>query len=94
MLWLAWFIPRSARSMLSRFIHENPIFVVILTINLLISFFWLFLWKLPQWQATAVQEVKDRIDLELKSRQTLAQILGGAALLVGLYFTSQTLRTT
>ena len=38
--------------------------------------------------------MKDRIDLESKSRQTLAQILGGAALLVGLYFTSQTLRTT
>jgi hypothetical protein len=36
--------------------------------------------------------MKDRIDLESKSRQTLAQILGGAALLVGLYFTSQTLR--
>jgi hypothetical protein len=42
----------------------------------------------------AVPEMKDRIDLESKSRQTLAQILGGAALLVGLYFTSQTLRTT
>jgi hypothetical protein len=78
----------------SRFIHENPIFIVILTIILLIFFFWLLLWKLPQWQVTAVQEVKDRIDLELKSRQTLAQILGGTALLVGLYFTSQTLRTT
>jgi hypothetical protein len=38
--------------------------------------------------------MKDRIDLESKSRQTLAQILGGAALLIGLYFTSQTLRTT
>src|SRR4029450_5434869 len=46
-----------------------------------------------QWQVAAVSEVKDRIDLESKSRQTLAQILGGAALLVGLYFTSQTLRT-
>ena len=39
-------------------------------------------------------EIKDRIDLESKSRQTLAQILGGAALLVGLYFTSQKLQTT
>src|SRR5262249_23676715 len=42
----------------------------------------------------AVRDKKDRIDLESKARQTLAQILGGAALLVGLYFTSQTLRTT
>jgi uncharacterized protein YjbI with pentapeptide repeats len=74
--------------------HENPIFVIALLISLLIPLFWLLLWKLPQWQVAAVPEIKDRIDLESKSRQTLAQILGGAALLVGLYFTSQTLRTT
>jgi hypothetical protein len=96
MLWLAWFIPRSVewRSTISRFVHENPVFIIVLIISLLIPLFWLLLWKLPQWQVAAVSEMKDRIDLESKSRQTLAQILGGAALLVGLYFTSQTLRTT
>ena len=36
---------------------------------------------------------KDRLDLENKFRQTLAQIVGGLALLAGLYFTSQTLQT-
>jgi uncharacterized protein YjbI with pentapeptide repeats len=75
-------------------VHENPVFVTALLISLLIPCFWLFLWKLPQWQVVGVPEMKDRIDLESKSRQTLAQILGGAALLVGLYFTSQTLWTT
>jgi hypothetical protein len=96
MLWLAWFIPRSVawRSTLARFVHENPVFVIALLISLLIPCFWLLLWKLPQWQVAAVPEMKDRIDLESKARQTMAQILGGAALLVGLYFTSQTLRTT
>jgi hypothetical protein len=95
MLWLAWFIPRSIawHSTLLRFMHENPIFVVTLIISLVVPLFWLLLWNLPQWQVAAVPEMKDRIDLESKSRQTLAQILGGAALLVGLYFTSQTLRT-
>jgi hypothetical protein len=71
------------------------LFAVMLSIILLVFLvFWLLLWKLPQWQVAAVPEMKDRIDLESKSRQTLAQILGGAALLVGLYFTSQTLQTT
>jgi hypothetical protein len=97
MLWLAWFIPRSAgwRSTVSRFVHENPVFVVALLSSLVFLLpFWLVLWKLPQWQVVAVPEVKDRLDLESKFRQTLAQILGGAALLIGLYFTSQTLLTT
>src|SRR5215211_1089315 len=96
LLWLAWFIPRSVawHSTLLRFVHENPVFVVALIISLVVPLFWLLLWKLPQWQVAAVPEIKDRLDLESKSRQTLAQILGGAALLVGLYFTSQTLRTT
>jgi hypothetical protein len=71
------------------------LFTVVLSIILLIFLlFWLLLWKLPQSQVAAVPEIKERIDLESKSRQTIAQILGGAALLVGLYFTSQTLRTT
>jgi uncharacterized protein YjbI with pentapeptide repeats len=95
-LWLAWFIPRSAgwRSTVSNFAYEHPVFVVALIISLVVPFFWLLLWKLPQWQVAAVPEVKDRIDLESKSRQTMAQILGGAALLMGLYFTSQTLWMT
>jgi hypothetical protein len=65
--------------------------IIILIASLVAPLFWLFLWKLPQWQVEAVPEIKDRIDLESKSRQTMAQILGGAVLLVGLYFTSQTL---
>jgi len=86
--------PIAWRSTIARFVHENPVFVIALLISLLLPFFWLLLWKLPQWQVAAVPEMKDRIDLGSKSRQTLAQILGGAALLIGLYFTSQTLRTT
>lgn len=61
---------------------------------LLLALLFLLLWKYPQRQVAAVHDRKDRIDLESKSRQTLAQIVGGAVLLVGLYFTAQTLRTT
>ena len=103
MLWLAWFIPRSARwrSTISGFVHENPVFIGALLISLVVSLFWLFLWKLPQWKVTAVPEEKDRIDLELKSRQTSIQfvgliggLVGATALLGGLYFTSRTLLTS
>jgi hypothetical protein len=96
MLWLAWLIPRSVawRSTGLHFVRDNPVFVIALVISLLLLCFWLLLWKLPQRQVRYVFNVKDRVDLELKARQTMAQILGGAALLVGLYFTSQTLHVS
>jgi hypothetical protein len=97
LLWLTWHIPSwlpGWHVVASGFLTEHLLFVVTLSISVVCLLFWLLLWKLPQWQVAAVPEMKDRIDLESKSRQTLAQILGGAALLVGLYFTSQTLRTT
>jgi len=70
LLWLAWFIPRSVawRSTLLRFVQENPVFVVALIFSLVVPLFWLLLWKLPQWQVAAVPEMKDRLDLESKSR--------------------------
>ena len=96
LLWLAWVIPWSVawRSTVLRFVHENPVFVVVLIISLVVPLFWLLLWKLPQWQVAAVPEMKDRIDLESKSRQTLVQIVGGAAALGAFYFTAQTLETS
>jgi Pentapeptide repeats (8 copies) len=56
--------------------------------------FLLILWGIPKWQASRVQDLKERLTLENAARQTLAQILGGALLLVGLYFTAETLQTT
>jgi hypothetical protein len=54
----------------------------------------LVLWIVPKWQARGVTNVKDRLTLENAARQTLAQIIGGALILVGLYFTAETLQTT
>jgi hypothetical protein len=90
-----WFIPQaeSWRSTIAPFLQTHPSVIVVLIVSLALPLFWLFLWKLPQWQVTAVPEGKDRIDLEWKSRQILAQIVGGAAVLSGIYFTAQTLRT-
>lgn len=46
------------------------------------------LWKAPQWQVNRSQGVtiENRFDRENEARKTLAQILGGFAVLVGLYF--------
>src|SRR2546425_4452568 len=74
----------------ARFLRTHLLFIGTFLLILL----FLLLWKYPQRQVAAVRDRKDRIDLESKSRQTLAQIVGGAVLLVGLYFTAQTLRTT
>jgi hypothetical protein len=74
----------------SQFLRTHLLFIGALPLTPL----FLLLWKYPQRQVAGVRDRKDRIDLESKSRQTLAQIVGGAVLLVGLYFTAQTLRTT
>jgi hypothetical protein len=86
MLLLAWLITRTGA--------RRPAAVLILVL-VLIPFLWYLIWILPQRRvSTATVENKDRVDLEWKARQTIAQIVGGAVLLIGLYFTAQTLLTT
>jgi hypothetical protein len=48
----------------------------------------------PKWQVVNITDEKDRLATESGFRQTLVQIVGGVALLGGLYFTAQTLRTS
>src|SRR5271165_1834815 len=52
------------------------------------------LWKVPQWQVGRVRrlDAKERFDRVNEARKTLATILGGAAFLVGGFFTLQHLR--
>jgi hypothetical protein len=52
------------------------------------------LWLFPKWQISSVSDPKDRLTLENAARQTLAQILGGTLILVGLYFTFKTIQIT
>jgi uncharacterized protein YjbI with pentapeptide repeats len=73
-----------------QFLQEN--LLVVGTIVLLLLF--LFLWKVPKWQVVNITDEKDRLATESGFRQTLVQIVGGVALLGGLYFTAQTLRTS
>jgi hypothetical protein len=97
LLWLTWYIPAwfpGSHAAAFRVLNEHLLFVVVLSLSLVALLFWLLLWKVPQWQVAYVFSTKDRLDLETKSRQTMAQILGGAVLLGGLFFTAQTLQTT
>jgi len=73
-----------------QFLQAN--LLVVGTVVLLLLF--LFVWKVPKWQVTIIKDDKDRLAAESGFRQTLVQIVGGMALLGGLYFTAQTLRTS
>lgn len=56
---------------------------------------YLILWELPKHKISSHQlEIKDKISLENDIRSTLAQIIGGALVLFGLYFTAQNLKNS
>lgn len=68
------------------------VFIVLLTVVVVLA-----LWMIPVWQRKAVKGVsapKELAELEDKFRGTIAQILGGAGLIVGLFFTWQNLTLT
>jgi uncharacterized protein YjbI with pentapeptide repeats len=72
------------------FLWARPLFLGAMGLVLLYILFW----KVPKWQVPADLDEKDHVDLEWKARQTMTQIIGGAILLGGLFFTAQTLRVS
>ena len=64
-------------------LQKHLIAVIVLGLGL----FTFMLWRLPKWQVSGVQDLKDRLDVENAARQTLAQIVGGVVLIAGLFFT-------
>jgi uncharacterized protein YjbI with pentapeptide repeats len=72
-------------------------FKVILLTILIACMIILTLWWIPKWQLASKRESldpKDYLTLENLARATIAQIIGGVVLLIGLYFTAQNLRAT
>lgn len=68
----------------------GAIMIAVLTNIIVIIVAVYLLWKLPKWQIQKAREElqpNERVDLEIKARSTLAQILGGLLLLVGFYST-------
>jgi len=79
--------------------HGTIRFMILLVSSLLIgigvlTLLFVLLWEVPKWQVAGIEEPKDRLAAESAFRQTLVQLVGGTALLFGLYFTAQTLRTS
>jgi hypothetical protein len=101
---LAWYIPRRFPGWhlrIAAVLWENLFFVSILLVVLLFSLLRWLLWKLPKQQVEGIDCEKDRLTAESGFRQpliqivqTLVQVVGGTALLGGLYFTAETLRTS
>ena len=52
------------------------------------------LWTFPKWQVAYTKNLtpEQRFDRENEARRTLAQVLGGGVLLIGIYFTWRQLR--
>ncbi len=59
---------------------------------ILIALLVFLLIMIPKWQASKFTDQKERFNNENEARKTLAQIIGGAAILIGLFFSWQTLR--
>jgi hypothetical protein len=72
--------------------HQTRIGAVIL-VTIIIIF--LILWKVPEWQVANLGfDTKVRFDKENEARRTVAQIIGGFALLIGIYFTWRRIAAT
>ena len=55
----------------------------------------LLVWLIPKWQTSSIRiQGEGRLTLENELRKTAAQIVGGAAILTGLYFTWQQLQAS
>jgi hypothetical protein len=74
-------------------ILQQHLFVMVVgTLGLgLLSF---VLWRIPKSQIADAQDLKDRLTLENAARQSLAPIIGGAVLIVGLFLTWENLKIT
>jgi len=87
---LLWWFSISFSTVLS-FSSENSLFLGAFILGL----FLITLWLLPKWQVSSLAlEPKDHAKQEDEFRRTLAQILGGAVVLAGIYFSMENLHNT
>ena len=84
-----WWSKLSRSSKTSRWTRWGLVIVAILLL-------FIVFWKIPSWQVTnsGVTEFDKKANLENEYRKTMAQILGGFALLGGFYFTWRGLRAS
>src|SRR5271157_1579991 len=81
-------------------LNEGSTEMTVFIATILIAAVLFALWKIPEWQVRAAKKTygarqlsaADLLKAENDRRSTLAQVFGGLAILIGLYFTGQTLR--
>lgn len=75
-------------------VHLSQQALTVFSITLILLFFSAILYGIPRKQITSYSTLspKDKGELENEFRKTLAQIIGGAAILLGLYFTAMEVR--
>lgn len=69
----------------------------VIFIGCAVALFFLILWLVPRWQLAPWKlklDPKDYVAQQNAARATLAQILGGMLVLIGLYFTGEQLRNS
>ncbi|PAV10989.1 hypothetical protein ASJ81_11970 [Methanosarcina spelaei] len=66
-------------------IKQSPLTSLICLIVIVTAL--ILLIELPHWQVSGINNVTEKVTLENQSRATLAQVLGGAAIGIGLYYT-------
>jgi len=76
--------------------HIVNIFIALITIILLLIFVYVSLLWFPHWQVAqfGMTKPKDLAEMENSYRATIAQILGGVAIVIGIYFAWENLKTT
>jgi len=92
---LAWLEPKRIHlPMLHTWITYPPDWFLPLGLGVAALVALAIVWKVPQWQVGSMKELdpKGRFDRVNEARKTLATILGGAAFLVGGFFTLQNLK--
>jgi hypothetical protein len=89
-----WNAPAWLLAALALLQQHHPVILVIVGGAVSVGVLFLVLWQLPKWQASGVQDIKDRLTIENAARQTLAQIIGGIAVIAGLFFTWVNLQYT
>lgn len=82
---------------MSIILQQLPQFRAVVIILSAVIFFFLVLWLVPKWQIkpwTEKLKAEDIVDQQNNARATLAQILGGVFVLIGLYFTGMNLQNS
>lgn len=90
---MGWDLDHQVRKAIADFFRQAPRRYPVISVALVCFVLTLLLWKIPQWQvADSGLTLKEQLHQENENRKTMAQIIGGAFILVGIYLTWRRIR--